>query len=295
VKFLETVDDVSISALLHKALTTVEAARPVANLHASALTRTDPPFCPREVVLCKKLDRKPYPQTVAAPMTVTFHEGRDTQARFNNYWMRNRMVGDWQCQQCGSVSYFCKAPLKCYLCKSKDLDYKEVIFYHPSGAQGSLDAIMDVGKKKLRLVEVKIMAIDEWVKLKAPLAEHRARSKLYLELIAGSDHPQRDTIDTQRIHILYKLRGYGKKDEKLGIITPFKEFVVERNSEEVAVYLDMATAVTTSRGSEWAMIPAGICATMLDTRAKSCCVVKDCFSGKYPANFSQFSYQAKLP
>lgn len=279
-------DTVSISALLHKALTTVEPARPIGNLHASALTRGSPAFCPREVVLCKKLDRKPYPFPIAAPMQVTFHEGKDTQARFNNTWLRDRMVGNWECQQCGTVAKFCKAPLKCSHCESKDIDYKEVVFFHPSGAQGSLDAILDVGKPKLRLVEVKILAIDEWVKLIAPLAEHRARSKLYLELIDGSDHPKKDTIDVSQIHILYKLRGYGKKDMTSGIITPFKEFVVYRNTSEVQVYLDMANSVTLSRLTDWVLIPKGVCSTMFETRAKACPVVKDCFSGQYPASLS---------
>lgn len=277
-------DDVSISALLHKALTQVEPARPIGNLHASALTRTSPIFCPREVVLCKRLDRKPYPQKIEAPMTVTFHEGKDTQARFNNHWLRDRMVGDWQCQQCGTVARFCKAPLKCFKCQSKDVDYKEVVFFHPSGAQGSLDAILDVGRPKLRLVEVKILALDDWMKLIAPLAEHRARSKLYLELIAGSDHSKKDTIDVSQIHILYKLRGYGKKDVKLGIITPFKEFVVYRNPEEVKVYLSMATMVSQSRESNWSLMPPGVCSSMFDTRAKACPVLKECFSGHYPAS-----------
>lgn len=283
-KLFSAPDTVSISALLHKALTVVEPARPIGNLHASALTRTHPSFCPREVVLSKKLNRKPYPQTVQAPMQVTFHEGKDTQARFNNFWLRDRMVGNWECQQCGTVAKFCKAPHKCAHCQSKDINYQEVVFFHSSGAQGSLDAILDVGKPKLRLVEVKILAVDEWVKLIAPLAEHRARSKLYLEIIAGSDHPQKDTIDVSQIHILYKLRGYGKKDEKLGIITPFKEFVVYRNLEEVGVYLSMAKVIGLSRESEWSLIPNGVCATMFETRAKACPVIKDCFSGHFPPN-----------
>lgn len=283
-KFLQA-DEISIAALLHKALTVVEPARPLANLHASALTRPDPEFCPREVILSRKLNRKPYPQRIAAPMQVTFHEGKDTQARFNNYWLRNLMVGNWRCQSCQEVHKFCKAPLKCAACSSKHLIYEEVVFYHQSsGAQGSLDAILDVGKPKLRLVEVKIMAVDEWVKLKAPLGEHRARSKLYLEIIDGSSHPGKQSIDTSRIHVLYKLRGYGKKDETSGIMTPFKEFVVFRDPAEIQLYLTMASTVKQSMESDWALIPTGICSTMFDSRAKICPIVKECFSGLFTPN-----------
>lgn len=284
-KFLEAEkpDNVSIADLMHEALQTVEPARPIDRLHASALTNPRG-FCPREVALCMKLSRKPYPSKLDAPMVMTFHEGRDKQYRLNNHWLRSRMVGDWYCLNCHKHFDFCKTPGQC--CSFPQVEYREVVFRHELwGAQGSLDAILDVGKDKLRLVEFKIMGQDEWVTLKAPLSEHRARSKLYLEIIKNSTHPKKHLIDTSRIHIVYCLRGYGKLDKEKNRISPFKEFIVHETPAEVGVYLKMAAAVTVAKNSNWETVPQGVCTDLFDKRCTTCCVSKECFSGKYPAAY----------
>lgn len=285
-KFLaqEAADMVSISDRLHAALTTVDPARPIGNLHASALTRGE--FCPREVALCKKLGRLPYPQKIDAAMQITFQEGRDKQARLNNHWLRKDMVGDWRCDRCGMVTQWARNVQSCFKCHGTSMTYQEVVFHHPSGVQGSLDAIVYVERPLLRLVEFKIMGTDEWVGLKAPLAEHRARSKLYLELIRESNHPCKTQIDTGRMHVVYCLRGYGKKDIEKGRISPFKEFIVHAGAAEVMPYFKMAWAVTQARQSEWAQLPEGVCNTLFDKRCHLCSVSKDCFSGLYAATIA---------
>lgn len=286
-KFLKSQadDTVSIVEMLHDALETVEPQRPIAVMHASSLTNQRG-FCPREVVLCKVTGKKPYPVKLDTPTNVTFCEGKDKQARFNNHWLRSRMVGHWQCQRCAHVHEFCRDPGKCGKCEADDLKYKEVVFYHSgTGAQGSVDALVHVGKPLLRPVEFKIMAPDEWDKLKAPLGEHRARSCLYLELMIHSTQPlYTKHIDTERMHVVYCSRGYGKMDKAKKRISPFKEFIVHRNPKEAATYLNMAWAVTTSKTVEWGSYPEGICAAITDSRTHGCPVVKECFSGKYPAS-----------
>lgn len=286
-KFLATekADNVSIVDLIHKALDIVEPARPVQHLHASALTG-EREFCPREVALVRKLGRIPYPQKRETSMTVTFHEGRDKQRRLNEDWLRHLMVGDWQCDACGRYWKFCKSPTKCDQCGGgarQHIRYREVVYYHPSGAQGSLDATLDVGKPRLRLVEFKILAEKEWLDIKGPLAEHRIRSQLYLEIIKASDHPHKATIDTDRIHVLYCLRGFGKLDKEKARFSPFKEFIVHPDPVEVQLYFRKAWAVKKAQQSEWELIPEGVCGTMFDKRCNTCCVVKECFSGKFPA------------
>jgi hypothetical protein len=273
--------EVRVSELLLQALPIVEPARPFSFLHASALTNSKS-FCPREVVLSKKLGRKGYPQTIGAAMRITYDEGRDKQRRFNNFWFRDRMVGYWGCDGCGAKSEWGKAPKYNSGCKQCRWEYREVVFFHPSGTQGSLDAILDVARLKLHLVEVKIIAPDEWDKLKAPLAEHRVRSQVYLQLIAESSFPYRDQINTDLIHVLYFLRGHGRKDDQ-GRIHPIKEFIVQRDDASVARYFAMATAVTVAKGLDWEVSPEGICDSLFDKRAYSCGVCKECFSGQYPA------------
>jgi hypothetical protein len=233
-------------------------------------------------VLCKALGRKPYAAKVDAPMYVTWNEGKDKQARLNNDWMRDIMVGDWECLSCGHIHEFRRAPKKCHTCASQRIKYKEVVFYHQgSHAQGSVDAIVNVGRPLLLLVEFKIMAPDAWESLKAPLAEHRARSKLYMEIILGSSHPMRGHIDTERMHVLYCSRAFGKKDPIKGRISPFKEFVVERDVKEADTYMGMARAVTECKVHDWEIYPTGICSAITDKRVHGCPVAKECFSGAF--------------
>lgn len=275
-------DEVSVVDLLHQELETVEPQRPIGVMHASSLTNQRG-FCPREVVLCKITGKKPYPVKVDTAMNVTFCEGKDKQARLNNHWLRSRMVGHWECRVCGYVHEFCRDPVKCQKCGGNRIDYKEVVFYHAAtGAQGSVDGLLYVGKPKLRPIEFKIMAPDEWDKLKAPLAEHRARSKLYMELMINSTDPVRSKhIDTDRMHVVYCSRGYGKMDKAKKRISPFKEFIVQRDPKEADTYLRMAWAVTEAKKTEWTNVPEGICAAITDSRTHGCAVCKECFSGKF--------------
>lgn len=286
-KFLSPMADAEVSVvdLLHQELETVEPARAIGVLHASALTRQQRTFCPREVALCKLTGKKPYPAKVDTPMNVTFCEGKDKQARFNNHWLRGRMVGHWECGHCAYVHEFCRYPGKCGKCGYETLKYKEVIFYHKSTmAQGSVDALLYVGKPRLWPIEFKIMAPDEWDKLKAPLAEHRARSKLYLELIDSGNQPlYAKHINCERMHIIYCSRGYGKMDKAKKRISPFKEFVVNRDPKEANTYLSMAWAVTEAKKTEWQTFPEGVCSAITDSRTHGCPVVKECFGGNFPA------------
>jgi len=249
---------------------------------ATSTRRHSPPVVD---IVRAKLGRKQYPHTIDAPMQITFHEGKDKQHRLNNSWLRDRMVGNWGCPHCGKVHEFCRAPVYCTQCLSKNLQYQEVVFYHPTGAQGSLDAIIDVGKPLLRLVEFKILGTKDWEPLKAPLGEHRMRSKLYLEIIKDSNHPQKHLIDLTRIHVLYCLRGYGRLDPVKKRISPFKEYVIQEDPDGVAEYFRMAMAVTASKNADWHLFPEGICATIMDKRCHSCSVQKECFSGHYPATY----------
>lgn len=287
-KFLEHIaapDNVSISDLIHKALTIVDPPRPFHGVpHASDLTNQDK-FCPRELVLAQHLKKMTYPRKIEAPMKITFDEGRDKQARLNNEWLRPIMVGFWACRSCLTLSVWGKAPKWCS-CNYPKWQYVEPAFNHPFGLVGSTDAILDVGKAKLRAVEFKIIDKDQWIELKAPLAEHRVRSKLYLELIAADQkHPAYGQIDSERIHVLYCMRGFGKKDPAKNRLSPFKEFIVHRDPVEADLYLKMAMAVKRARDLDWEYFPKGICETMFDKRCAKCTVPKECFSGNYPAAF----------
>lgn len=284
-KFLKDKKEVRIKDLLNSAIGGFETARSAAKLHASMLTNTEKEYCPREAALLLTLKKKSKDQFIGVPMRTTFDEGNDKQWRLNNDWLRDRMVGDWACTSCGATKKFCKAPKG--VCDKQGIrcnwEYQEVRFDHPvTMATGGLDALVDVGLTKLRLVECKIMDKDMFRELKAPLAEHRTRTQLYLRLIEESTGPMKEHVDTERATILYILRGFGLKDED-GDISPFREYLVERDDSVTETPIGKAHALTHFRVWPDKGFPGGVCSDTFCKRAKSCSVSAECFSGQYPA------------
>ena len=290
----ETADRLIIKDMLHARLGGPEKARSQQHIHSSDLTKQDnqwgEAYCPREVRIRQELGKKRRDQFLQVATQVTFDEGRDKQARLNNDWLRDVMWGRWQCQMCYEVVENDFAP-KDGVCPNPDclsidlMEYVEPrIIDAVTGTGGGLDALVDVGKKKLRIIEVKIMKADDFKDLHAPLSEHRVRTKLYLRLVAGSDQKWAKKVNTKFAHILYIMRGHGVKQDD-GRISPFKEFIIERDDSEIMHYLGMAHALKLSRDHE-GLYPCGICATQMDGRAKKCPVAKECFSSKFPANIT---------
>lgn len=279
---------VSVKALLHQEMSDYDDRRSITNLHASDLTNNDTPFCPREIILLRKLGRTRGSVRIPPALRYTFDEGNDKQWRFNNDWLRRYMVGDWECIRCGKVKKWSRYPVEktCHN-GSCEYEYKEPRFIHPLGPSGGIDAIVDLGLPKLRIVETKIMGNnyprEDFKNLLAPLAEHRIRTRLYLKLIAESNVPHLEEIDTSVAHVLYMLRGHGIKDDQ-GEISPFKEFIVQRNDVEVENYLQLALAVKACEGLD--AYPKGVCSDSLCKRAGDCRVSKECFSGEYPGTIT---------
>jgi hypothetical protein len=289
----DTTSDLIIKEMLHARLGGAEPARSQQHIHSSDLTKEDNMwgmgYCPREVRLRQLLDKKRRDQFLQVATHVTFDEGRDKQKRLNEDWLRDVMWGGWVCRACYNDIEWGPAPPdgkegRCK-CGAHVWEYREPrIVDAVTGVGGGIDALVDVGKKKLRLVECKIMKAEDFRELRAPLSEHRVRTRLYLRLIDGSEQPFAKKINTKIAHVLYIMRGHGIKQED-GRISPFKEFVVTRDDSEVQHFLGMAHALKLSRDEE-GLFPAGICATQMCDRAKKCPVSKECFSSKYPANIT---------
>jgi hypothetical protein len=108
------------------------------------------------------LDKKRRDQFLQVATHVTFDEGRDKQRRLNEDWLVDVMWGDWKCLSCEEEVYFSKRPpIECD-------DHLHVWQYEEprivdavTGVGGGIDALVDVGKKKLRLVECKIMKAED--------------------------------------------------------------------------------------------------------------------------------------
>jgi hypothetical protein len=93
------------------------------------------------------------------------------------------------------------------------------------------------------MVELKIINTKDFEELAAPLAEHRIRTAMYLELIENSLHPHRDKVDTSVGSVLYVSRGHGKKHPEYNKVLPFKEFLVERDDAALTPYFARAAEV----------------------------------------------------
>lgn len=286
-KFLKRVAEspaeLSIRDMITDRLGGSSPARSNYPLHASELTRPNPVFCPREAALHEHVEVKRPSEWVPPILRMTFDAGIDIQRRVNEDYLRDVMVGHWMCLGCRYVYTFSKQPKgDCPQCHTRPgWRYVEVKFTQTDwGVVGSIDALVDVGKAKLHMVEVKIMGQDQWSGLAAPLAEHRLRTALYLRLIAESEETGwAAQIDTQNATILYWLRGYGKKVGSE--ITPIKEYRIKRDDGLTEPYVAKAKSLAYFRTN--GVMPVGVCGSVDDPRAKGCKVRDACFSGSYPA------------
>lgn len=273
----------SVIECLKKIMGHTEPARAWDVLHASEIMDTD--FCPRRVALMELLGRKRGGQFIPPALRATFDMGKDVATRVCEHWGTDKVYGDWECRRCRAEAKFCIKPKGvCHDGHGHDWRYVEVRFEVAEySVTGSLDLLMNLGAPRLFVIEVKIMAPEEFAKLKAPLAEHRLRTNLYLHLVEHSGSPIASQINLSRAMVLYVSRGFGNKnDEHHGQIIPFKEYEVKRDDSDLAPYL--AEALDVKRWRLAKLMPAHKCTTPHCQRAKGCPVVKDCYSGKFPAS-----------
>lgn len=273
----------SIIEVLRKRMGRYEEGRSREVLHASDITKDN--FCPRrEAFLDLAGVKKGKGGYVATALRLTYDMGSRTAQQLIEDWAGDAAVGDWKCRRCGDTRTMCKRPANGCV-KSKDClwEYREVVVVSMEfGVSGSLDLLFDVGTPKLLPVELKTVAAEEFDKLLAPLPEHRLRTNLYMKLIADSASPYKESINVHEGRVLYVSRGYGRKnDQHGGEILPFKEFVVQRNDEDLKGVLSRASQLKVFR--QVGSMPSGICHTAMDKTAKACEQCAQCFSGAFPA------------
>jgi len=268
--------------LLDKRLSYFEEARSHASIHISDLT-AEQGFCPREVALCDTLKVQRKGRFVNAALRVAFDNGLALHDLCRNKWLEDDIVGSWVCTYCSNRHHFTKKPkTKCTKCGGKHWQYHEEEFIDPeTKVTGSIDFFVDLGNGKFTMVEVKSMSKDQFKELQAPLAEHRIRTTLYLELLRRSDRPEAKHVNTEYGFVLYISKGYGAKLESFGgRVTPFRDFVVRANTTDAQSYFDKGKVVRMFR--EKRLMPAGICPTMMSPRVKKCSVAQACWGGSYP-------------
>lgn len=284
----------SIKDYLHRSLPRSEEGRPYKKIHASGMTKEGQEFCPREVALASSTGTIPRKQFLGTATLHTFAMGWEIQSRLNNDWLRDVMWGNWRCPNCGDIKQYCRAPTgMCMECGSDARWIYEEVVASPTDRPsivGSIDGFIDMGEGKLRMVEMKTMDKDKFKELKAPLAEHRIRTLLYLKLLELSGLPEKAgvEIDVEKAFVFYVTKSFGFKDESIkakGIVdqqfSPFKEFTVTRNDEEIDHIYNAAKPADEYLSGSTKRLPCGVCVNGLDKRANVCPVAKKCFSGSY--------------
>jgi len=297
VKFLKKVqktkEQFSFKEELHRKIAGYQPGRPKVNVHASELSKQDKAWCPREYALLDLTGKKPRDEFIGTSLQVTFDYGNDLQRRLNEEYAVDHVIGNWQCRSCGKFRAECKKPKGGCSWTTKGInchwEYEEIRpISSITGVSCGLDILLDTGKGKLKIVEVKTMVKDDFKKLVAPLAEHRARTSGYMRIVEEWDDPFRDQINTSEAIIMYVCKGFGVGDKSVkeydfhdAAFSPYKEFVITRDDTLMEDEMNRAKALKVFRDDGKGM-PCGVCNSSLDKRARSCPVIKDCWSGKHP-------------
>jgi hypothetical protein len=281
--------------VLHKSLRREDPMRSHKHTHASAITAGGVnEFCPRMYAIMDNitLDKQPA-KWIDTSLAMTFEIGKAVQdIVVNKLSDEGAAITNWKCAntKCGHLAPRCKRPVECPDCGCAYMKPDEIrLLSTVSHIGGGFDVFGQLGEDKLRLVEIKTMAPEEFKGLVAPLAEHRARTNLYLRLVEESDDPWKSRINTKQGIILYCSKGgFGCLDMlpmQWGLFdrfSPFKEFRVERDDTKTEAYTAKGKAVKDYRDGTIGM-PCGICPTAFTKRAMACPVKEACFSGKFPA------------
>lgn len=301
VKFLKKIasfaPEKSVKYLLHKHLTRYEPGRSLKRIHASELTKAKE-FCPRYYALSDLTGAKPQDQFLSTSQLMTFQIGRDQERNLVLWFAEmSKAFCHWKCVSCGTRHEYQLRPPKCSCCGTKVLEPEEMRFESAaSSASCGVDMMLALGDPKMRIVEIKTMDKDQFKELKAPLAEHRWRTNLYLRIVEESEHPVSNLVQTDVATILYVSKGgFGVADpevKKWGLpdgFSPFKEYLIQRNDSDTDMIVRKAKAVKDYR-AEKVGIPKGVCKTALSARAKECPLKGQCFSGDYPPQFDWESH-----
>lgn len=276
----------TVRKFLHDRMGGMDEPRSRMNIHASDLTKDDYEFCPRERALQLLTGHKGKANYINTCLQYTFDLGNHMATMMIDKYLVEIAVGDWKCTHCGNMERFCKRPkVGCHNCGGRRWEYHEVRVKCPqSGVSCGLDVLIKLpNRPKLTLLELKTMEKDGWGKLKAPMAEHRIRTNLYMNTIARSELSHQ--IDTENSIVLYMIKGYGggditlKNDGIMDQMTPFKEYEVTRNKECSDIHFEKASAVTQYLLT--GKMPEGICEVFDCKRATACTMKKQCFSGEY--------------
>jgi hypothetical protein len=289
-KMRDIVPSASPRYLLHKHLSDYQESRPLKNVHGSEVTK-DGGICARMYALADLTGGQVPPEWLTTSQAVTFELGHMLEARII-HWFADIGVArtNWRCTACGFTAQLCVRPDDCEKCGNAAFAPENYRFMSKkTGVSCGIDCFLAMpGMDLLKILEIKTIDKEEFKELKAPIAEHRIRTNLYMRSIAESADPAHLGIDTSLATILYTTKGgFGCKDEVIktwglhDAFSPFREYEVKRKDADTEDMLTPAKRLLMFRQGLLGM-PGPICSTALTARAKDCPFRKDCFNGKFP-------------
>jgi len=177
------------------------------------------------------------------------------------------LVGGWQCIICQPRLAFGILPLKCPVCKSQSITYKEPNVRIKCGKYwlvGNIDGIVAQTSKDNFILEIKSISADQYDSLTKPLIDHETRVNTYLWML----DEERKTgvareVRTDAGVLLYIAKGMKPM--------PFKTFLIEKDpkaGDRIKEKLSQLKSKT---------LPKKICKGRGDMMARSCHVAEECF------------------
>jgi hypothetical protein len=267
-------------------------------IHVSDLCKTKAQyaFCPRERVLTYLSPDQTLPMTVSPGMSLLFKLGHTTQDHITESFIQRSpyghlVWGDWQChcaKRTGSMqgltirhSYKpARGQFRCNECGGEPEHYKEIDLVLENRRLVAHPDILILWGDTLYIYEVKTIdreAVD-FDTLDTPLGEHTLQASFYYWIIR--DMIKRGVFKfSVSPHIRYIYVDRGNKRVRAGKV--YKEFVkVTSQAKRIEDRLALSDQVI--KGIETNALPARICKTTNDARAKNCPKCVACFSRKRP-------------
>lgn len=275
---------VTLSERLHQHVVTYEAARPMVRLHASDVTQDNPQFCPRERAFHLRDQTVLKPKKVTTSQRLTWEIGNLVAAQVVDWFAEMGLaVGRWKCASCGQIEGPSKRPKSCKCGGGRSWEYVEYrVLSKITGISCGIDLLIDLGNKKLEIVELKTIDKEKFKELKAPLAEHRARTCLYMKCAQESDDPFCKQMVTTKSRILYVSKGgWGVQNSKVSdygtgeSYSPFQEFFISQDLDLIEPYRLRGMEVEAYK--QTGVLPCRICTSPYSPRAKGCSKILSCF------------------
>jgi hypothetical protein len=281
---------------VHKATEKTRSPRPHNVVHASDL---DPvrQWCPREPALLTHTGKSRPSEFVATAQRMTWGMGYKGADLLMDLIPAEMKWGNWKCRSCGHDHNLCYTPKACAGCggSSKALRYVEVFLRDPdTELVGSVDLFVDILGNGIKTpVEIKTEGNDGFKKRTKPEFDHEWRTMLYLWLIERTPQLKGLGLNHQEGRVIYftkegwadapKIKEWKLADRAASAI---KEYFVNRNDdmtlnarEQVAAYREWRKIHDAGLvGSLVNPLPARVCSSPSETRAKNCAVCKECFA-----------------